>query len=243
MPGPRARRHTQVCQAPGGRKALRPWPPALLGPSAGSAFLSVSCFRWVTWAAPRAGSSRLRTECLCYPRPPDRPPPRKAVCGGDRGAKGLEGAGGSRIWSPRAVTTGDGAGPVDEDETRGPGCMSHHKGGPGSKGLLRPAHLPPTFVHPVSDSHLISFTTSKCELLVTMVPFTCGRTNAGVTRMDVGSFRGSDAFTKPVSGAPRPAGRCESAPVHMAVRSVFAAGPRPCPAGLLPTGGLRRCLA
>lgn len=36
-----------------------------------SAFLSVSCFRWVTWAAPRAGSSRLRTERLCYPCPPE----------------------------------------------------------------------------------------------------------------------------------------------------------------------------
>lgn len=30
----------------------------------------------------------------------------------------------------------------------------------------------------VSNSHLISFTTSRCELLVTMVPFTCWGTKA-----------------------------------------------------------------
>lgn len=40
-------------------------------------------------------------------------------------------------------------------------------------------HLLPDFLSlaPLSDSHLMSFTTSRCELLVTMVPFTCWGTN------------------------------------------------------------------
>lgn len=42
-----------------------------------------------------------------------------------------------------------------------------------------PARLLPDFLSlsPLSNSHLMSFTTSRCELLVTMVPFTCWGTN------------------------------------------------------------------
>lgn len=52
----------------------------------------------------------------------------------------------------------------------------------GSTGLLPPVppvHLLPDFLSlpPLSNSHLMSFTTSRCELLVTMVPFTCWGTN------------------------------------------------------------------
>lgn len=66
-------------------------------------------------------------------------------------------------------------------------AASHPQRRLGVEGHAPPAHLLPYFLcSAFSNSHLISFTTSRCELLVTMVPFTCWGTNRRVIRMDAG---------------------------------------------------------
>lgn len=104
-----------------------------------------------------------------------------------------------------------------------------HKGGPGPKGLLpQPTCAPAPFLgSALSDSHLISFTTSRCELLVTMVPFTCRGTNDGVSRMDAGDP--SEAQTPLLHKATfqcsaGPPGHWDFASIHMCRTSVFPAG-------------------